>query len=59
MLVCSELCAPEYAGLIVGWIHEIGAQRVGFLCTDNAANMQAARRQTVQTYGLTHIVEIR
>lgn len=50
---------PEYAGLMVAWIREIGPERVGFLCTDNAAAMRKAREQTVQTPGLTHILQLR
>jgi hypothetical protein len=44
---------------MVGWLREIGPPKIGFLCTDNATAMRVAREQTVQTAGLTHIVELR
>ena len=47
------------ADLMVTWIREIGAHRVAFLCSDNAAVMKAAREETVKATGLTHIVQIR
>ena len=47
------------ADLIAGRILKIGPEKVGSLCTDNAAAMRLAREQTIQRDGLTHIVEPR
>jgi hypothetical protein len=48
-----------FAELMETWIRRIGPERVGALCTDNAAAMRLAREQTVQRADLTHIVELR